>query len=315
MGLISKMQKRGKKVAKGKGKNKTYLALNSGKVAVKREIEHPDLKKLEKYSGTNRNLRGIDVRKLRRTIESKRGLAKSIAGAKYLGVKDRVPSGLPGLDQIMEGGFVRNSVNLIGGGAGCGKTIFCMQFIINGIKNYNETGVFISFEETEDQLQNNLKPFGWDIKGLVKKGKLVVLNYTPEQVAKVVASGGGTVRDAIESVGAKRVVLDSLTAFTLLHRDELEKRKSVLNLFETMKRWNVTSLMTSEQEPDPDKHKSTVIEFEVDGVILLYNVRKGDVRDRSLEIFKMRATRHSNKIFPMKVTASGIKIFPGQTVF
>lgn len=314
MGLIHKMNKQGKKTIRRRKKSKTYLALNSGKVGVKRDVEHPDLKKMTKYSGTNRKL-NIDVNKLRRKIEAKSGLVKSIASAKYLGLKDRVPSGIPGLDQVMEGGFVRNSVNLIGGGAGCGKTILCMQFIMNGIKNYNENGVYISFEEDAEQLQKNMAAFGWNVQDLIKRNKLIILNYTPEQVAKVVASGGGTVRDAIESVGARRVVLDSLTAFTLLHEDELETRKAVLDLFETMKRWKVTALMTSESEPDPDRHKSTIMEFEVDGVVLLYNIRKGDVRDRSLEVFKMRATRHSNKIFPMKITDNGVRIFPSQTVF
>ena len=179
MGLIHKMQKQGKRTTRHRKKAKTYIALSSGKVGIEREIDHPDLKKMEKYSGTNQNL-NVDVNKLRRTIEARRGLVKSIASAKYLKTEDRVPSGISGLDQIMEGGFVRNSVNLVGGGAGCGKTIFCMQFIINGIKNYNETGVYISFEEDENQLQKNLATFGWDIKDLIKRNKLIVLNYTPE---------------------------------------------------------------------------------------------------------------------------------------
>jgi len=107
----------------------------------------------------------------------------------------------------------------------------------------------------------------------------------------------------------------SLTAFTLLHDNELAKRKAVLKFFQSVKEWGITALMTSEQEPDPDRHESTIMEFSVDGVILLYNIRKGDIRERSLEIFKMRATRHSAKIFPMKIDDSGVMIYPDETVF
>ena len=143
----------------------------------------------------------------------------------------------------------------------------------------------------------------------------MILCYTPEQIAKVLSVGGGTIRDTIDSIGVKRIVIDSLTAFTLLHDNELTKRKELLKLFESIYKWDVTALLTAEQEPDPDKHESNVLEFEVDGVVLLYNVRKGDIRERSLEVFKMRGTKHSAKIYPMKITNKGMIIYPDETVF
>lgn len=235
---------------------------------------------------------------------------------KYTKIKEkRISTGIPGLDEIMEGGFRKRSINLIGGGAGSGKSIFGMQFLVNGIEQHNENAVYISFEENQEKIIEDFRRFGWDLEKKIEEGKLTILYYAPEQVEKVLEAGGGIVRDAIESVNAKRLVVDSLTAFTLLHENELVRRKTCLRMFEALHRWGITALMTSEQEPDPEKHTSAIMEFEVDGVILLYNVRKGDIRERSLEVFKMRGTQHAAKIFPMKIDDNGIIIFPEETVF
>ena len=253
----------------------------------------------------------IDFNELKREIDASLKNDKSDSNNR----KDRVHTGIFGLDEVMQGGLKRNSVNIVGGGAGSGKSILCMQYLVEGINNYNENGVYISFEENSDKILSNFNQFGWDLENKIKSKKLIILYYTPEQVEKVLESGGGLVRDAIESINAKRLIMDSLTAFTLLQDTEIDKRKSVLKLFQEARKWGVTSLMTSEQEPDPDKHISNVIEFQTDGVILLYNTRKGDVRQRSLEIFKMRATQHAVKIFPMKIEEKGIVIYPDELVF
>ena len=228
---------------------------------------------------------------------------------------NRVSTGIPGLDEVMESGFRRNSVNVIGGGAGTGKSIFAMQFLVDGIEKKNENGIYISFEESEDKILNDYKKFNWNLKDKIKDRQLVILHYTPEQVNKVLEMGGGVIRDTIDEVSAKRLVIDSVTAFTLLYEKDLEKRKALLQLFEAINKWGITALLVSEQEEDPDRHQATTIEFEVDGVVLLYNIRKGDIRERSLEVFKMRATQHAGRIFPMKIDNNGITIYPEETVF
>ena len=229
--------------------------------------------------------------------------------------ENRVSTGIPGLDDIMEGGLRRNSVNLIGGGAGAGKSIFAMQYLVHGVEHHNENGVYISFEESQEKILSDFKKFDWNIKNKIEKRQLAILHYTPEQVNNVLEAGGGVIRDTIESINAKRLVVDSLTAFTLLYEKDLEKRRALLQLFEAINKWGITALLVSEQEEDPDKHLTSTIEFEVDGVILLYNARKGDIRERSLEIFKMRATQHAGRIFPMKIDNTGITIYPEETVF
>jgi len=228
---------------------------------------------------------------------------------------DRCTTGVEGLDEMMEGGFVKNSSNIVAGGSGSGKSIFCMQFLVNGIEKCREPGVYISFEEDKEKIFRDMSDFGWDLEGKIKKGQLAIVHYTPEQVGKVLETGAGTVRDVVESTNAKRVVIDSITAFLLLHETELEKRKNLLRLFETLEKWGCTALLISEHEQDPEKHESAALEFSVDGIIILYNIKKGDVRTRALEVYKMRATEHTTKIIPMQVTNRGISLFPDASVF
>jgi len=229
-------------------------------------------------------------------------------------LKQRITTGISGLDNVMEGGFRKGTSNLIGGTAGAGKSIFSMQFLVNGIEKYNEPAVYISFEENEKKILNDFERFGWNLDEKIKNKKLAILHYSPERVEKILERGGRVI-DVIEDIGAKRIVVDSLTAFTLLHKEDHAKRKAVLKLFEMINKWESTVLVTSEQESDIEHHNSAALEFEVDGVVLLYNIRKGDVRERCLEIFKMRGTHHAAKIFPMKITDKGMVIFPEETVF
>ena len=231
----------------------------------------------------------------------RRGIKKKVRGLREI-IAERMPSGIPGLDKIMEGGFKKGSTNLIGGGAGSGKSILAMQFLVKGVDECGEPGIYISFEEDQKKVIAEFSGFGWQLDKKVKEGKLMILNYSPQQVERVVAYGGGTVRDAVESIKAKRLVIDSLTAFTLLHKGELKKRKAMLELFERLRSWGCTSLLTQEQEPASEEHLSSPLEFEVDSVVLLYYLKQGNKRNRFIEVFKMRGTEHSNMIFPMSIT-------------
>jgi circadian clock protein KaiC len=227
----------------------------------------------------------------------------------------RVSTGVPGLDGVMNGGFRRNTVNLIAGGPGSGKTIFGIQFLVDGIENHNETGVYISFEQTEEELLSDMKVFKWNLQDKIENKKMVILSYTPEQVEKVLKAGGGIIRDIIQNINARRVVLDSLTAFTLLYERLSEQRKACLSLFRAIKKWNCTALLIAEQEGTPEVHTPSVEEFEVDGVVLLYNIRTGYIRQRALEVFKMRGARHPVNIFPLIIDDKGMKILPKKSVF
>ncbi|MGM5483682.1 MAG: RAD55 family ATPase [Nanobdellota archaeon] len=223
-------------------------------------------------------------------------------------VGNRAQTGINGLDPVIQGGIRRLTSNLVAGGPGSGKTILSMEYIINGIEKFEENGIYITFEQSREELIELFKNFGKDLEKLEKEKKLLILRYTPEQIGKILESGGGILADSIDSIHAKRIVMDSISDFLMLYKNETEKRKACISLFELFRKFNCTSIFISEQEVDPLKHKSTVLEHQADGVILLYNERVGDIRQRAIEIFKMRGTKHAGRIFPMKITDVGIVI-------
>lgn len=227
----------------------------------------------------------------------------------------RIPSGIPGLDQELQGGLIKNSVTLVSGSPGAGKSIFAMQFLVKGAEENDEPGVYVSFEEEKEDVYRYMLEFGWDLNKLEKQKKFAFIRYTPEQVNKVLKEGGGIIDNIIRKIKAKRIVIDSITAFTLLFKDDLAKREGLLELFKMIEQWGCTTFVTSEQEADPEKHRYSVEEFEVDGVILLYYQRKKNVRERVTEILKMRGTKVESKIFPMKITEQGIVLYPEESVF
>ncbi len=221
---------------------------------------------------------------------------------------EKVQTFIPGFDELIKGGFKRNSVNLIAGNAGTGKTIFAAQFLINGAIKKKEPGIYITFEEKKDKFYQDMACLGYDLQKLEDEGLFVYLEYTPEQVRNVLIEGGGVIDSIIEKIKAKRLVIDSITSFSLLYEDELSKKEAALSLFELINKWGCTALLTSQNEMEREDYVKVSLEFEVDSVILLYHMRVKGERIRAIEIMKMRRTQHSEKTFEITIDGKGMKI-------
>jgi len=229
---------------------------------------------------------------------------------------DRVPSGIDGLDEMIEGGFERGSVILVCGDAGSGKTTMALQFLYNGATKYGEPGIFITFEESRKSVYKHALPYGWDLKKLEEKGVFAFVEYKPQQIAEIIKGGSSTVRDAIDSIGAKRIVIDSLTSYSLLFKTPCEAREASLALFNRLREWECTSMIVSEIILQFGSRRGEAgVEFLSDSVLLLYYARQQDMKVRALEILKMRGTKHSDKICPFKFSERGIVVFPKDSVF
>lgn len=214
---------------------------------------------------------------------------------------------------MIQGGLKKNSVNLIAGGAGTGKSIFSTQFIIEGILK-GEPGIYITFEEKKKKFYEDMKDFGWDLQAFEDNGLFVFLEYAPEQVKSILTEGGGIVESIIEKLKAKRIVIDSITSFSLLYEDELTKKEAALRLFELIDSWDCTALLTSQDESRNGGAISTALEFEVDGIILLYHVKEKGLRKRGLEILKMRGTKIPERTFSIEITGKGIAVNPKKII-
>lgn len=226
----------------------------------------------------------------------------------------RIPIGIEKLDSLIGGGVIKNSINLIAGGAGTGKTIFAIQSLISGIKKYNEPGVYLTFEEKKKKTYADMLTFGWDLARYEKEGKFAYLEYTPEQVKKILVEGGGIVETIIEKLKAKRIVIDSVTSFALLYEDELTKKEAALSLFELIDKWDCTGFLTSQDTRIDHETISAALEFEVDSIFILYHVKKKGIRQRAIEVLKMRGTKIPEKTFAMNITNKGIVVNPKKIV-
>ncbi|MDD5192463.1 MAG: ATPase domain-containing protein [Candidatus Nanoarchaeia archaeon] len=220
--------------------------------------------------------------------------------------EERIATGIKNFDSLVEGGFEKNSINLIVGSSGSGKSIFAVEFLIEGIKK-GENCLYITFEEGKDEFYANMLEFGWDLAKYEKEGKFFFLEYTPEKVKTMLEEGGGTIESVVLTKNIKRIVIDSITSFELLFEKELEKRESALSLFNMLSKWECTALLTYEGTPSPEKKvTSRVLDFESDSIVLLYFIREKKRRNRYLEVLKMRGTKHSLSIYPFTIEKTGI---------
>jgi circadian clock protein KaiC len=225
-------------------------------------------------------------------------------------VSERVPTGIIGFDKLIEGGFERNSTNLIVGGLGSGKTILATQIALGGMKK-GEKCLYVTFEENKEEFYKNMIKFGWDLEELERKNLFTFLQYSPIKVKTMLEEGGGAIESVIVDKKIQRVIIDSINSFTLLFEDERSKREAALSLFNTISGWKCTSFITVEEESLGyySRNSENVLGFEADSIIMIHYLRaKSAERERFIEIIKMRGTEHSRKIHKMTISKQGIKV-------
>ncbi len=225
---------------------------------------------------------------------------------------DRVESGILGLDKLIEGGFVRNSINLIAGQTGTGKTIFSMQYLLHGLRK-GENGLYLSLEQTVDDIMNDMAKFGWDaeFKKYMQQGKFVIVAQEPTGIKEL--------QDAtlsnIKKINAKRFALDSLSIATMGWKvssmDVGKIRSEIFTYMKTLKNTGVTVLLIAEIPEAETKALSRFgfEEFLVDGVIILHYLEyAAGGTPRSLLVRKMRRTSHGTDIYPIEIGKNGISL-------
>jgi len=227
---------------------------------------------------------------------------------KSWGKVERIPSGVKNYDKLIGGGYEKNSTNLLVGGSGSGKSIFSTQFLVEGMKK-GENTLYVTFEEHKEQFYSNMKSFGWDLEGYEKKGLLTFLEYSPIKVRTMLEEGGGAIERVILGKKVTRIVMDSITSFALLFKDELS-REAALSLFSMIRDWDATALLTLEEEPSLGitRDSPKTLEFEVDSMTFIYLVMNEGKRERFLEVLKMRGIKHSNRIYTFSIGSNGIVV-------
>ncbi len=216
----------------------------------------------------------------------------------------RVSTGIPGLDKLMGGGFEEGTVNLISGKTGTGKSIFCSQFAYDGVMKNKQKAIYITTEETANNIRRQVKNFGWDIDTLEKKGWLKLIEFEPFDVSTLTTK----LQEIIDKMDAKRVVIDSVSMFELYLTNVFEIRKALFKVIQKIREMNRVGLVTAEVLEDSNSlSRFGVIEFMVDSVIVLQYLGLAKYK-RSLMIRKMRMGDHSTNIHPFDISKKGISI-------
>jgi circadian clock protein KaiC len=226
-------------------------------------------------------------------------------------IDEKVLTHVPGLDKLMGGGFERNATICLFGGPGTGKTTLALQILHNAAVTDGEPGLYISFEQSRDEVYRFMKRMGYDLEALEKKGLFTFKNYYPTHLQNFIKEDRGPIEKTIETIGSTLLGIDSLTALAMVCENEMERRRTFLKLFETVKIHNTTSIFTVEEHLTPDNIKSAYgTEFLADGVVNLYNLRREWTRRLGLEIIKMRGVAFPRKIVPYTIESNGINVFP-----
>lgn len=227
----------------------------------------------------------------------------------------KVPTGIHGLDELTEGGLPQGRPALICGGAGCGKTLFSMEFLVRGATTYNEPGVFVAFEETEEELVKNVASLGFDLKDLIARKKLLV-DYVRVERSEIEETGefdleGLFVRldHAIDSVGAKRVVLDTVDVLFANLPNEAILRAELRRLFRWLKDKGVTAIVTGERGREA-LTRHGIEEYVADCVILLDHRVHDQLSTRRLRVVKYRGSVHGTNEYPFLIGREGLSVLP-----
>lgn len=222
---------------------------------------------------------------------------------------DRVRTGITGLDEMLGGGFLRETANLVEGAPGTGKTTLAMQFIYNGIVQDNEPGIILTFEEFPKQYYYDAAAFGWDFQELEKKGLLKVIMTSPEVSRLDIESVGGMIETYVNQMGARRVVVDSMTHFSRLTQDPVELRSIEFNFINALKREGLTSVLTRESPVLlGEAPEDTSISFVVDSYTILRYVEIESAIRKALLVLKMRGSDHAKDIRQYDIASEGIEV-------
>ncbi len=242
-------------------------------------------------------------------------MSKQHPGQKDLPSLPKALTGIRGFDEITGGGLPRGRSTLVTGGPGCGKTLFGLEFLVRGAMEFAEPGLFMSFEETEQELTQNAAPLGFDLTDLAKRG-LVTLDFVRVEPSEIEETGeydleGLFVRlgQAIDQISAKRVVLDTLEALFAALPSQGILRAELRRLFRWLKDRGVTAIITAERgEGAFTRHG--LEEYVSDCVILLDHRIADQISTRRLRVVKYRGSAHGTNEFPFFIDQNGFSVLP-----
>jgi len=232
----------------------------------------------------------------------------------------KVKTGIPGLDSIISGGMKMGRAVTVSGPPGSGKTTFGLQYLYSGAKDFDESGVYLTMSQNIDDIKNDCKSFGWDFDDLITKEKILMVDARPfkiqdELIGKDESLYRGEqlpfehltklILSSIKRIGAKRVVIDSLTILAMQYNDKFYMRQGLQGMVQALENFGVTSLILSEYS---EKDNVPLEWFVTSGIIQLRHTRKEDSMERTIQVTKMRGIKHSEQIHLIELDSDGLHL-------
>ena len=247
----------------------------------------------------------------------------------------RTPTGISGLDEMLNGGFPKGRVILVVGGPGSGKTVLATQFLVNGIKNYGENGLFVSLDETKTHFYRETMMFGWNLEEFERQRKFMFLDASPiRHVPGEVKIGKLTIgkrefsmisliegiRSSAQTLDARRIVVDPIASLVFQYPEVVQRRTAILDLIEALIGTGATSILTLELRATGMRsvglERSVQLEeYLAHGVIVLQTIQVGRSLVRAVQVEKMRETPIDTQPRPYKIGENGIEVFSRESVF
>lgn len=223
---------------------------------------------------------------------------------------ERVPTGIAGLDEMLGGGLLFNSVAVVKGAPGSGKSCIGMEFIARGIQDFSEPGLIITFEEFPRQLYRDADSIGFDLRAFERDNRLRTVFTTPAVFLREIQQPGGVFDRTIEEVSARRVFVDSMTQLERITQDPVQLREIMYTFLNGLLRYEITAVV-SQEDAFITGNMSVAeagLSYIVDTIIQLRYVEMNSSIDRAMFVLKHRASDHDKRIRRMQITSSGIEV-------
>ena len=232
----------------------------------------------------------------------------------------KVKTGIPGLDTIISGGFKSGRTITVSGPPGSGKTTFGLQYLYSGAKDFDESGVYVTMTQNVNDIKNDCKSYGWDFDDLIVKEKILMIDARPFRVKEeLIGKDDSLYRgeqlpfenltklllSSIKRIGAKRIVIDSLTILAMQYNDQFHMRQGLQGMVQALENFGITSLLLSEYN---ETSQIPLEWFVTSGIIQLRHTRKEDTMERTIQVTKMRGIKHSEQIHLIELDLDGLHV-------